>query len=92
METSATVTGKRGRPTADVVEFLNSATGAQAKRYRVVASRLALVAEKAVAKKHAKWRNPGLKSGADASQCSVVEGVDAAIPAWVAEDYERILG
>ena len=35
---------------------------------------------------------PELQSRVDATQSSVVEGVDAAISNWVAEHYSRVLG
>ena len=41
IDSSVTVTGKRGRPPADVVEALNGPTDTQDRRYRVDGRRLA---------------------------------------------------
>ena len=60
------------------MEFLN---GHPWNSCRVDALRLASLAEKGVVKEHAQWRNPKLKSRADATRSSVAEGMDAAIAA-----------
>ena len=41
---------------------------------------------------HAPWRSPDLKPKIEANQSSVVEGVDGAISAWVADERNRIWG
>ena len=54
VETLATVTRIRRRPPADGVEALNGSTDTHGKRYRTGALRLALVADKEVAKEDAR--------------------------------------
>ena len=41
---------------------------------------------------HAQWWNPELKSRPEASRSSVVEDVDAATSAWVADEFYRVFG
>ena len=53
---------------------------------------LAFVAEQGVVKEHAPWRNPELMSREDATRSSVLKGVDAAISAWIAEEFNPVLG
>ena len=45
----------------------------------------------AVAHAHAQWWPPDLKPKMEASPSAAVEGVDGAIPAWVADERNRIL-
>ena len=71
MDTSATVTGERGRPPAYVAEVSSGPTYTQDKRYRVDARRLACVAEKEVLRGHTNRRNPELKSRVGAAGPSV---------------------
>ena len=42
-------------------------------------------------KEHAQWRNPALESRVGATRPPVVEGVGAAISAWFAGGWNRIL-
>ena len=55
MDTWVAITGKRGRPPSDVVEFPSGPTRNQDRRYRVDALRLASVSEKGVVTEHDKW-------------------------------------
>ena len=41
---------------------------------------------------HAQWRKPNLKARRDATNASVVKGVDAGISAWIAEAGNRVSG
>ena len=75
--------------------FAETSEGSQVcrdKRYRAGALRTASVADTGVAEEYAQWRNPELKSIIDANQASVVEGVDAAISARVADERNRASG
>ena len=45
-----------------------------------------------VEKGHNQWRNPELRARGGATRPSVLEGVEAAISAWVAEECNRVLG
>ena len=89
MDTSASVTEKRGRVPVDVAANLDGPLWNQEKRGRVGDPRLATVADKEVVKEHAQWRNPELKSRLDAAQASVVGGVCAATSA---EECHRTWG
>ena len=75
----------------DVAGNSDEGLSSQEKRRRVGDFHLAFVAEEEVVKEHAQWRNPDWKSRLDATQSSVVEGVDAAISAGVGEVCNRVL-
>ena len=91
MDTSVSVTGKRGRTPADVAEHIDGPPQNQERRCRADDLCFAFVANKEVVKEHAPWRNPALKSSVGATHSSVAEGVGAATPAWVAEERNRAL-
>ena len=92
MDASVTLTGRRGRPPADVAGAMNGPTYTQGKRYCVDALRLARAVGNGVAKAYSQRRNPETKSRADATRSSVADGVDAAISRWAAGDYNCVLG
>ena len=52
----------------------------------------AVIADKEIMKEYAQWESPELQLRVGATRSSVVEGVDAAISARVAEECNRILG
>ena len=58
VETSMSVSGKRERPTMDVVEPSDGYHLRRAKRYRVAALRTALVHDMEEVNQHAKWWDP----------------------------------
>ena len=91
MDAPSSVLGKRDRPALEGVETLVGSQGRQDRRFRGDALRVASVADLQVVKEHAQWRNPELKPQVDATQSSVVEGVDGAVSAWVAEECNRVL-
>ena len=62
------------------------------KRSRGDAPATTLVADMAVVQTHAQWWTPELKPHFEAIQSSVVEGVDGAISARVADECNRVLG
>ena len=88
-DTSEAAAGKRGQTPENVAENLGASVRSQNKRCRVGGRHVAFVAEKEVAKEHAQWWSPDLRSRLDATQSSAV---DSAISAWVAEDGNRVLG
>ena len=92
MDNSMSVSGTKDRPPVDVVGYSNGSQDSQDKRCRADAPRLASVADKEVARGHTQWWRPELKSRLDAAQSSAVEGVGAAISAWVAEKRNHVLG
>ena len=49
-------------------------------------------ADTEVAQEHAQWREPVMVARLGATHASMVEGVDAAIRAWVAEEGSRVSG
>lgn len=81
MDTSVSVSGKRGSAPVDAVEYLDGPPSTQAKRCRVDDLRLASDADTEVVRGHARRRFPGLKSTFDATQSSAAEGVGAATSA-----------
>ena len=92
MDTSSSAVGKRDRSTADPTNIEISSHVAEGKRSRADAPAATLAAHLAVAQAHAQWWSPDLKPKIEASQSSVVEGVDGAISAWVADECNRISG
>ena len=59
--------------------------GSNGKRLRVGALAFALAVDMSVVQGHAQRRNPEFKPKMEALQSSVVEGVDGAASAWVAD-------
>ena len=65
---------------------------ANGKRPRRDASAAAAAADMYAVQVHAQWWNPATKPQVEALQSSVVEGVDGATSAWVADERNRALG
>ena len=79
----STGAGKRGPPPEYVVDQLQSQTFAPNTRGGGEALRAASVPDKEVVTGLAQWRNPGWKPRVAASRSPAVDGVEAAISAWV---------
>ena len=77
--TSVAVIAERDRPPGDVVKISDETLGNGGRRCRVGELHLAFVTDEGVAKEHDQRRNPDLESRSDATQASIVQGVDAAI-------------
>ena len=92
MDTSTSVSGKQTRNVMATMETGTTAGGNQGKRPRGGALGLALSVDVEVAKEHPQLWNPELKRQVEARQPSVVEGVDAAASARVADECNRVLG
>ena len=89
METSETLAGKRDRAPMDVAENSKDSFRNLDRRCRVGDLHLAFVAEKKFAREHTHWWNPDMKTRWNATRACVVEGADAAISAWIAEECDR---
>ena len=92
MKTSETLTGKRDREPADVVEISGESAGSRGERCHMGDLHLALDADTGVAKEHALSRYPDLKARWDATHASLAERVDAATSAWIAGERDRVSG
>ena len=75
-----------------MAEHSNGYHDSQETRCRVAALRAAFVADTEVARGRAQWRKPELKPRLGGAQNSAAEGLDAAIPACVAAECNRVLG
>ena len=90
MDTSETVTGKRGRAPAQGATGSDILNQSQEKLCRVGHLHLAFCADEEVAEEHAQWWHPEMKSRLDAkarqdlSEPVVVDGMGAAMSALVA--------
>ena len=85
-------TGERGRSSEDAADRPHGPTCVLGERCERNAPRLVFVVDRGVAKEHAQWRNPELEPQVEASRTSAVEGVAAAISAWVADECNRVSG
>ena len=92
MDTSVSVTAKRGRAAVDAVENLDGPSRNQDEQCRANDLHSTFVADKEAAKEHDRRRNPELKSRLDVIRPSVAGGVGAPTSAWVAEECNRNLG
>ena len=92
MGASETPSGKRYRPTDGAMGSMDDLPARQEKRCRLSDPHLTFVADTEKVKKHAEWWEPEMKARWDATYGPPVEGVDAAIPAWTAEERSRVSG
>ena len=90
MDTPSSVLGKRDRSMAEPSNIESSTQFVEEKRSREDTPATTLAAHLAVVHAHAQWWSPDLKPKIEVSQCSVVEGVDGATSAWVADERNRI--
>ena len=88
----ATGAGKRGSPPADLAENMEGSTFVPDRRCRRDPLRAASDAENEAVRERARWRTSELKAQVDTSRATAVEGVEAAISAWVADECNRVLG
>ena len=92
MDTSSSALGKRDRSMAEPSNIETPRQEAEGKLSRGSAPASKLAVDLAVAQAHAQLGSPDLRSKIEVSQPSVVEGVDGAISAWVADECNRISG
>ena len=92
MDTSSSVLGKRDLPTVEPSSIENPTSGAERVRSRGVVQATTLAADLAAVHTNAQWWPPDLKPEIAADQSSVVERVDGATAAWVADECKCILG
>ena len=90
--TSETVSATRERAMADVTDTPHYLPATREPRCRVSDLHLAFVAEKEIAKEHAKWRDSEVKAHWDTNHAPPAEGPGAAISAWAAEGRSRVSG
>ena len=75
-----------------MAERLHGPTIVLDKRRKRDAPSAAFVADKEVVKEHAQWRDSESRPPVGASRSSAVVGLEAAISARVADEYNRVLG
>ena len=91
-DASETLACKRGRAPVCVADVSGESLRYQEKRCRVADLRMVFLADKEAMKGRAGWRNPDLRAHWDATHAPAVEGVRDAIPAWIVEECNRVLG
>ena len=82
---------KRNRNMPDATDASDDLPATRAKRCRVDDLLLASAAEEEVAEEHAKLWGPEIKAHSDATHASLLEGVDAVISAWAADQCNKAL-
>ena len=92
MDTSPSVSGKRDTFLEDPLIFGTPTLGMDGRCTRGDVPATALAVDMPAVQAHAQWRNPAFKPQVEALQSSVAEGVDGAIPAWIADECNGVLG
>ena len=92
MDTSSSVSGKRGRSMGEPSAVEQTQQWVEGKRSRGDVPAITMEVDLAVVQAHAQWWPPDLKPKMEASPSEAVEGVDGAISAWVADECNRVLG
>ena len=91
MGTSSSVFGKGNRFLDEPLANPTPGMGQIEKRLLEDAPAITIAGYISVVQEHAQWWNPELKPKMEALQSSVVEGVDGAVSAWVADECNRVL-
>ena len=92
MDTSTSVLGKRTIQMEETVDTGTTGGGNTEKRPRSEALEIALAVDLEVAEEHALWWNLELNPPIETHHSSVMEGVDGAVPRWVVDECNRVLG
>ena len=89
---SGTLSGRRNCAMVDAAGTSEDLTATQEERRRVSDPYLAFFANKEIVKERAQWWGPMIKERWGANDAPPVGGVDAATPAWTAEERSRASG